>query len=390
MTEHTDINLPAEILKPILDSGLGGLPEAVSLLVNHAMLIEREHHLGARAYQRTDGRDGHANGFKDRGLDTRIGTLELRVPQVRDSSEPFRPTALTGGSRSERALTIAVAQMYFSGVSTRKVTAILEKLCGLSITSTQVSRAAAQLDGMLEAWRERPIEPVAHLVLDALYEDVRVAGAVRRCAVLVAIGVREGGKRSVLGVSVSLSEAEVHWREFLSSLKSRGLNPTGIAISDAHEGLRAGLTATFPHCPWQRCGFHLQQNAAAHVPKVDMREAVASDIRACLRAVTLAEAQTKLDAAVEKYAESAPKLSDWMARNVPESFTVFSLPEAARKRLRTSNMIENLNMQIRRRTRVVSIFPSEASCLRLISAVLMETSEEWESGKIYLSPKHLH
>ena len=392
MTEHhqRDISLPAGILNPILEGGLAGLPEAVSLLVNQAMLIEREHHLGARAYERSGSRDGHANGFKGRRLDTRVGALDLRVPQVRGCSEPFRPSALEGGSRSERALALAVAQMYFSGVSTRKVTAVLEKLCGLEVTSAQVSRAAGQLDDMLEAWRSRPIGPVAHLVLDALYEDVRVAGAVRRCAVLVAVAVREDGRRSILGVSVGLSEAEVHWREFLSSLKARGLNPTGIAVSDAHEGLRAALAAAFPHCPWQRCGFHLQQNAAAHAPRQQMKAEVAADIRACLRADSLAEAEAKLAAAVGKYAQSAPKLAAWMERNVPESFTVFSLPEAARKCLRTSNMIENLNMQIRRRTRVARIFPNEGSCLRLVSAVLMEISEEWEAGKVYLAPKHLH
>ena len=281
--------------------------------------------------------------------------------------------------------------MYLQGVSTRRVTAILEALCGLEVTSTQVSRATAELDPMLEAWRNRPIPLIAHLILDARYEKVRINGIVRSCAVFTAIGIRvDDGKRMILGTSVSLSEAEVHWREFLSSLKSRGLLfPTGSITSDAHEGLKAALQAVFPGAPWNRCQFHLQQNAQAYVPKQEMKAVVAADIRSVFNTESLAIANQKLAALVEKYSTTAPKLAAWMETNLPDGFTVFAFPEAIRQRLRTSNLCEAMNKQIRRRTRVASIFPNEASCLRLVSAILMELSDEWESSQAYLNPQFL-
>lgn len=390
MTEDPNQTIAATILDPILNCGLEGLPDAVAVLINHAMRIEREHHIGAGPYQRTEQRDGYANGFKERQLNTRIGTLSLRVPQVRGSEEPFFPSALERGQRSEKALTIAIAEMYLQGVSTRRVTKVMEDLCGLDVTSSQVSKAAAELDEMLEAWRTRELEAVSHLVLDARYEKIRHNGVVRSCAVLIAVGVRtRDGKRSVLGCSVSLSEAEVHWREFLSSLKKRGLDLPKSITSDAHEGIKAALEAVFPGGAWQRCQFHLQQNAQAYVPKQSMKEDVAADIRAIFNAASLVEAEQKLAKAIQKYRKSAPELSNWMEHNLPEGFTVFALPEPVRRRLRTSNLIENLNQQIRRRTRVASIFPNAASCLRLVSAILMEISDEWEDSKAYLNPKHL-
>ena len=390
MTENPNTELPDNALNAILSNGLEGLPEAVSTLINHAMLIERQRHLGAAAYQRTQERDGHANGFKERTLASRIGPVDLRSPQVRDSSEPFFPTALERGQRSEKALAATLAEMYLQGVSTRRVTKVMETLCGFQVSSNQVSKVTKELDEQIEAWRTRPIEPIAHLVLDAMYEDVRYDKLVRRCAVLIAVGVRvSDGKRTILGVSVSLSEAEVHWRDFLRGLKERGLELPKSITSDAHEGLRAALGTIFPASPWQRCQFHLQQNAQAYVPKVTMREEVAADIRDIFNAPGAEEAKLLLDKTIIKYQKSAPDLSTWMESALPEGFTIFELPKAVRKRLRTSNMLENLNKQIRRRTRVVSIFPNKESCLRLISSILMEQSDDWESGRAYLNPKHL-
>ena len=390
MTENPNTELPENALDAILSNGLDGLPEAISTLINHAMLIERQRHLGAAAYQRTEQRDGHANGFKERALATRIGPVDLRIPQVRDSSEPFFPSALERGQRSEKALAATLAEMYLQGVSTRRVTKVMETLCGFQVSSNQVSKATKELDAQIEAWRTRPIEPIAHLVLDAMYEDVRYDKLVRRCAVLIAVGVRvSDGKRTILGVSVSLSEAEVHWRDFLRGLKERGLELPKSITSDAHEGLRAALGTIFPASPWQRCQFHLQQNAQAYVPKVTMREEVAADIRDIFNAPGVEEAKLLLDKTIIKYQKSAPELSTWMESALPEGFTIFELPKAVRKRLRTSNMLENLNKQIRRRTRVVSIFPNKESCLRLISSILMEQSDDWESGRAYLNPKHL-
>ena len=390
MTEHTDTTLSKDILNPILETGLEGLPEAISLLINHAMLVERSQHLGVAPYQRNSLRNGHSNGFKNRCIESRLGAIELKIPQVRNSDIPFYPNALERGQRSEKALSIAIAEMYLQGVSTRRVTNVLEALCGLEVTSTQVSRATAELDPMLESWRSRPIPPIAHLILDARYEKIRIAGIVRSCAVFTAIGIRaHDGKRTILGTSISLSEAEVHWRDFLSNLKSRGLFPTGSITSDAHEGLKAALASVFPGIPWNRCQFHLQQNAQSYVPKQEMKSSVVADIRSIFNSESLPIATQKLISAVEKYSAISPKLAAWMEANLPDGFTVFAFPEPIRQRLRTSNLCEMINKQIRRRTRVASIFPNEASCLRLVSAILMELSDEWESSNAYLKPEFL-
>jgi len=250
-----------------------------------------------------------------------------------------------------------------------------------------VSRAAAELDAELSAWRERPLGRCLYLVLDARYEKVRHGGSVVDCAVLVAMGVREeDGKRMLLGVSVSLSEAEVHWRAFLESLKKRGLEVTTLVTSDDHAGLRAARRAVFPNVPWQRCQFHLQQNAQAFVPQVALRPEVARDLRAVFNALDRAEADERLAKMVEKYQRPAPKLAEWMETNVPEGLTVFVLPEAHRRRLRTVNGLERVNRELHRRTRVATLFPNEASLLRLVSAMAAEISEEWETGRAYLAP----
>lgn len=212
------------------------------LLFNEAMRLERARALGAGPYERTQERKGYANGYKPKTLHTRLGALDVQVPQVRGEVE-FYPSALERGVRSERALKLAIAQMYVQGVSTRKVTQIVEQLCGLEVSSTQVSRCAALLDAELESWRNRPLGEILYLMLDARYEKVRVDGAVVSCAVLSAIGIDQQGRRSVLGVSVSLSEAEVHWREFLATLQERGLHGVRLVVSDSHAGLKAALTA---------------------------------------------------------------------------------------------------------------------------------------------------
>jgi transposase-like protein len=278
-----------------------------------------------------------------------------------------------------------MAEMYIQGVSTRKVKAIFEKLCGLEVTSTQVSRAAKLLDDELEKWRTRPINCIPFLQLDARYERVRVNGSVVSCAVLIATGVNDEGNRTILGVSVSLSEAEVHWREFLSSLKKRGIHGLKMITTDDHEGIKAALKSTFNGVPRQRCQVHLQRNASAYVPKREMKEEVARDIRSIFNAPDRMEAERLLEKTVDKYSEKAAKLSSWMGGNLPEGFTVFALPYHQRRRLRTTNMVERLNREIKRRTKVASLFPNEGSLLRLVSAILMETSEEWETGKVYLN-----
>ena len=226
-----------------------------------------------------------------------------------------------------------------------------------------------------------------YLILDAQYEKVRHGGVVVDCAVLLAIGVRTDGRRSVLGVSVSLSEAEVHWREFLAGLQERGLHGVKLVTSDDHKGLRAALGARMSGVPWQRCQFHLQRNAQAYVPHVGMRRDVAQSLRNVFNAPDRTEAERQLGLAVELYREKAPRLARWIEENVPEGLTVFMLPAYHRTRMRTTNGLERLNKEIKRRTRVAVLFPNEASVLRLVTAVVSEISEEWEAGKVYLNMK---
>lgn len=375
-------------LKLLTDNGFDGLARPLEMLLNEAMRIERSEFLGASPWERSDERKGYANGFKPKVVTSRVGELELQVPKVRNLAEgvePFYPQALERGSRIEQSLGVALAEMYVQGVSTRKVKEITEKLCGKEISSTQVSRLAAKLDDELEGWRTRPIGAVRYLVLDATYVKVRHGGSVIDCAILVAAGVRADGKRTVLGCSVSLSEAEVHWRSFLESLVGRGLHGVQLVTSDDHAGLRAALVAVLPAVTWQRCQVHLQRNATAYVPKVEMRTRVAIDIRSIFNAPDRHEADRLLEIVADRYRETAPRLAEWMESNLPEGLNVFSLPEKHRRFLRTSNMLERLNREIKRRTRVASLFPNEASALRLVTAVLAETSDEWETGRLYLS-----
>ena len=262
---------------------------------------------------------------------------------------------------------------------------VVEELCGTEVSSTQVSRAAAELDEMLEAWRSRELGCYRYIVLDAQYEKIRQGGQVLDAAVLIACGVADDGNRDILGCSVSLSEAEVHWRAFLSALKDRGLHGLELIVSDAHEGLKAARKAVFPSVPWQRCQFHLQQNAGQYVPKMAMRSQVAADIRAIFNAPDQDEAEHQLGKFLKRYEKAAPQLVAWAEEAIPEGFTVFSLPESHRRKLRTTNLVERLNEEIRRRTRVARLFPNEAACLRLVSAILMEISEDWQSaGKRYV------
>ena len=263
--------------------------------------------------------------------------------------------------RSERALTLAMAEMYVQGVSTRKVKAITERLCGTAVSSTQVSKAAAKWDELLETWRQRSLGTFPYLYLDARYEKARQEGQVRDAAVLLASGVDRQGKRDILGVSVSLGEHQVHWRTFLRSLVERGLNGVQLIISDDHTGLEAARKAVFGGLPWQRCQFHLQQNAQAYVPRKRMQSQVAEDLRTIFNAPDRSAAEAYLGKAVQKYEKSAPQLATWMESNIPEGLTVFSFPTAHRRRIRTTNMLERLSQEIRRRTRVVRIFPSVAS-----------------------------
>jgi transposase-like protein len=316
-------------LEQIAVTGFEAIPEMIRLLVNTAMQAERQQYLGAEPYQRSLERQDHANGYKPKTVKTRVGEITFAVPQVRDGS--FYPQALEKRLRSERALTLTLAEMYVTGVSIRKVARITEQLCGYAVSSTEVSRATAQLDPILESWRNRTLGVIPYLFLDARYEKVRLDGQVGDAAVLVAVGVTGSGKRQVLGVSVSLSEQEVHWRSFLQSLVSRGLSGVQLIISDAHAGLKAARLAVFGGVPWQCCQFHLQQNAQAYVPRQDLKAEVAADIRAIFNAPNRLEAEGLLTKTVQKYAKTAARLATWLEQNLPEGFTAFAFPEAHRR-----------------------------------------------------------
>jgi transposase-like protein len=290
-------NLLHEAYACLLANGLDGAGEALRILVNEASRIERAQHLQATPYERCAERVDYANGYKSKTVLTRLGELTFEVPQVRSGG--FYPSALERGSRSEQAMNLALAEMYVQGVSTRKVITVLQKLVGpeIAISSTQISRCTALLDEGLNAWRTRPLDETPYVILDARYERVRHANQVVDCAVLVAIGITTTGQRRVLGVSVALSEAEVHWRAFLDSLIGRGLRGVKYIASDDHAGLKAARKAMFPGVPWQRCQFHLQHNAQGYVTKLDQRTTVARQIRAIFNAGDAHEAQRLLNVA---------------------------------------------------------------------------------------------
>lgn len=383
MAQQEKNNLLEQVVELLSEEGMSGIGEMLRLLLNAAMVIERERYLGAEAYERSEQRKDYANGFKPKRVKTRVGELALAIPQVREGG--FYPSALEKGLRSERALKLGLAEMYVQGVSTRKVAAITEKLCGFEVTSTEVSRAASALDEALEQWRSRELGQFPYLYLDARYEKVRHQNIVVDQAVLLAIGVDLTGRRQILGVSVALSEAEAHWRSFLNELQARGLSGVKLVISDDHAGLRAARRAVLPSVPWQRCQFHLQLNASAYVQRVELRKQVAAEIRAIFNAPDRSEAERLLKLTVARYEKSNARLASWMEENLPEGLTIFDYPAEHRRRLRTTNMVERINKEIRRRTRVVTLFANEASCLRLVSAVLMEISEEWQTDRIYLT-----
>ena len=367
------------ILEQLIEHGPGEIAEIFSRAFELAMQIERERFLGAEFYERTAGRQGYANGYKPKRIDTPAGSVTVQVPKTAGhDAEPFYPQSLERGRRSVRAVMLAVAEMYIKGVSTRDVEAVMKEFGIESLSSSQVSRATKLLDEELNAWRNRPLGEIKYLIIDARYEKVRQGGVVRDCAVFSAIGVGPDERRRVLGVSVALSEAEVHWREFFEGLVARGMRGVEFVVSDDHAGLRAARRAVLGGATWQRCQFHLAQNAIHHAPNVDIRRRIGAELRSVWNAPTLAKAQTSVSELVASYRAGAPKLADWLEKNVQEGLAVFTLPEHHRKRLRTSNPIErSVQQELKRRTAKVRVFPNEDSLMRLVSAILVEIDEKW-------------
>ncbi len=366
----------SDTLRPLLEA-----------VLNAVMKQERDNAINAAPYERSQERLGYANGFKDKTLNSRLGKLKLNIPQTRGVG--FYPSTLEKGLRSEKALKLAIAEMYLKGVSTRKVEKITEKLCGLDISSTQVSRLTKELDEEFEPFRNRRLGHFPYVILDATYMKVRHNGSVRSQAVLIAYGVNMFGRREIIGTSVSLSEAEVHWREFLKNLVSRGLSGIELITSDDHMGLRSALQAVLPSVPWQRCQFHMSQNAQKYAPKKSMCEEIAFAMRNIFNSPSLQIAESMVAQTIVQFEKSAPEFVNWLEENIAEGLTCFNFPQKHRKKIRTSNGIERVNREIKRRSRVAVLFPNNDSALRLVTGVLMEIHEEWITGRQFLDMEEL-
>ena len=385
--QDTQGKVIAALMEQLIQTGPEGMAEAFTALFNLAMRMERDRHLGAGRYERSDARQGYANGYKPKKVDRPAGTVTVQVPKSRGCDEPFFPQSLERGRRSSRAIMLAIAEMYVQGVSTRDAAKVMKEFGLESLSSTQVSRAAALLDDEPGAWRTRRLDPVKYLILDARYEKVRDGGIVRDAAILSAIGVGPDGRRRLLGVSAALSEAEVHWRDFLNDLVDRGPRGVEFIVSDDHAGLRAPRRAVLSGATWQRCQFHLARNAIHHAPTLAIRKRIGEDLRAVWNARGLKAAEAELAALAESYRKAAPRLAEWMETNIPKGLAVFSLPKAHRRRMRTSNPIERaVQQEIKRRTKKVRVFPNEASLLRLVTAVLAEIDEDWATtDRVYIN-----
>lgn len=379
-----NINM-SEILSNFIQHGSDYMSEMFRILMNEAMKIEREQYLNAAHYEHSEERKGYANGFKPKTLNLRSGQVTLDIPQTRESG--FYPQALEKGIRSERALNAAMAEMYIQGVSTRKISKIFESTFGMNVSSTQVSSATKKLDDELEKFKQRKLGQYPVLFVDAQYQRVRINGSVNDTAVLIAIGVNETGHREVLDLSVSTSEAEIHWRNFFTNLVERGLYGVKLIISDNHAGIKAARQAVFPTVKWQRCYFHLSQNAQNFARRHEERDEISKTMRAIFAQGSKEEAKTALAAAIRYWEEKNDRFSKWLEENVEESMTYFDFNERWWSKIRTSNCIERLNEEIKRRTNVIRIFPNEESCERLIGMILIEQHEKWMEENTYLKVK---
>ena len=382
MTRQQYTQLAGE-MKEVLGQDRDFLRPVVQGLVQELLESEMEQCLGAERYERTTGRLGYRSGHYSRNLVTRVGTLALRVPQDREGR--FCTEIFDRYERSEKALVAALAEMYVQGVSTRKVKAITEQLCGHAFSAGTISNLNKQLDGELQRFARRPlVEPYPYLILDARYEKVREHGVVSSRAVLIALGISWEGRRCVLAVALANRESRTSWRDLLLQLKERGLRGVEFVVSDDHEGLKQAIIELLPEATWQRCYVHFLRNAIDHLPrKAD------DDCRTELRWIydrrDLAEARADLAAWLSKWQRKYPKLCDWVEDHIEQTFAFYRLPWAHHKHLKSTNMLERLNQELKRRTHVVRIFPNEDSCLRLVRALAVEIHEAWIEGTRYLN-----
>ena len=362
----------------------GGVAKLVESVVNQILQAQVQEQLKAAPYERTEARTGYRNGTVTRTLTTRVGRLVLRVPRVRNGE--FSTELFARYQRSEQAFLLALMEMVVNGVSTRDVAKVTEPLCGTSFSKSTISDLCKRLDPIVQAWNHRSLAEHRYpfLLVDALVLRIREDGRIRSRAALIAVGVNDEGYREILGLMLGNSESESSWREFFAWLKQRGLSGVDIVVSDSHSGLVKALQTEFQGCTWQRCQTHFMRNLLDATPKA-LQEEVYQQIRAVLDAPDLKTARLLKDAFVEAYAEKAPKAVQVLEDGFDDVTAVLVLPERYRRRLRTTNGVERLNEEIRRRERVIRIFPNRESAIRLLGALLMEMDEEWTTGRKYLN-----
>jgi putative transposase len=374
-------------VKAVVEEDADFIRGSVRAAVQAALEAEMSEVLAAEKGERTEGRLGYRSGYYQRSLITRVGTLELRVPQ--DRAGRFSTELFERYQRSEKALVGALAEMYVQGVSTRKVKAVTEALCGHEFSASSISVVNKTLDAALTAFSERRLEEAyPYLILDARYERVREGGVIASQAVLIAVAVDGEGRRQVLAVEMANRESRSTWRDFLLQLKRRGLFGVEFVVSDDHPGLKAAIREILPEAVWQRCYVHFLRNALDYVPrKVD--DDCLMELRWFYDRRELAEVRRDLATWLAKWQGKYPKLCTWVEENIEETLTYYRLPLAHHKHMKSTNMLERLNQEIKRRTHVVRIFPNTESCLRLVRALAVETHENWLEAIRYLNMEHL-
>jgi len=374
-------------VKDLMGSNRDALREIVQDLLQEMLEGEMTEVIGASKSERVDGRVGYRSGHYNRTLITRVGKLELRVPQDRDGR--FSTELFERYQRSEQALVASLAEMYVQGVSTRKVKVITEELCGHSFSASTISAINKRLDESLTAFARRRLdEPFAYLIIDAKYEKVRQAGVVRSCAVLVALGVDWEGRRQILAVELANRESRSSWKDFLVGLKGRGLHGVEYVVADDHAGLRAAVREVLPDAWFQRCYVHFLRNALDHLPRKADDDCL-QELRWIYDRRELSEAKSDLAAWLRKWSPRYPKLTSWAEETIEETFTFYRLPRQHHKHMKSTNMLERFNEEIKRRTIVLRIFPNEDSCLRLIRSLAVESHEKWLEANRYLNMNDL-
>ena len=377
-----DIKLNSNELVDLLSNN-EQFPKLMERIINQVLDAQMTEHLGVEVYERSDDRNGYRNGYRIRRLSTRIGHLILRVPQTRDGS--FSTDIFKRYQRKEQAFVLGLMEMYLNGVSTRKVSKVTEELCGVSFSKSTVSDLTTELDAKVDAFKNRRLDSKSYpfIIVDAIVIDVRKDNIVRSMSMIIAYGVDDSGKREVLGLCLGDSESEETWSQLFKNLKNRGLKGVDLVVSDDHSGLVKALKKHFQYAAWQRCQVHFMRNVMNHAAKKDRKE-IAENLKTILYCHNIETARKLSDEFIELYDEKSKEAVKCFQNGFESALTILSYPAEYRKKLRTTNLAERVNEEIRRRQRVIRIFPNEKSALRIIGALLADLHDEWISGKKYL------